>query len=154
MMAVPLTLAEANRLVARWHRHHRPILGHRFSIGAQVDGQVIGAVIVGHPAARHYDQHLIAEVRRLVTNGHRNACSFLYQRAARAAKEMGFVAIQTYILESETGVSLRACGWTRIAVSPGGRWRDDRRHGQMVLVDTGDAGPTEPKVLYKRDLVR
>lgn len=28
---VPLTLKEANELVAKLHRHHRPVVGHRFS---------------------------------------------------------------------------------------------------------------------------
>lgn len=51
------------------------------------------------------------EVTRCCTDGARNACSFLYGAAARASTHLGFTRIQTYILDSETGVSLKACGW-------------------------------------------
>lgn len=33
MRVVPLTLKQANKLVAELHRHHKPCVGHRFSIG-------------------------------------------------------------------------------------------------------------------------
>jgi len=47
---VPLHLKEANELVARWHRHHRKVVGHKFSIGVQgEDGEIHGAAIVGMP---------------------------------------------------------------------------------------------------------
>lgn len=50
---VPLELAEANRLVAQWHRHHQPSQGHRFSLGVMDnDGTLHGAAIVGRPVAR------------------------------------------------------------------------------------------------------
>lgn len=32
--AVAIDLAEANAFVERVHRHHRPVVGHKFSIGA------------------------------------------------------------------------------------------------------------------------
>ena len=111
MRAIPLTLAQANDLVARLHRHHKPAQGHRFSIGAKVGETLVGAIIVGRPVARAVDQYVIAEVTRLVTDGTANACSFLYARAAQAAKAMGFESIQTYTLVSEPGGSLRASGW-------------------------------------------
>jgi hypothetical protein len=112
MRAVPLTLAHANDVVAELHRHHKPVRGHRFSIGAEHDGKLVGAVIVGRPVARAVPQYEVAEVTRLVTDGTKNACSFLYSRAAQAAQAMGFAYIQTYILEDEPGVSLRAAGWS------------------------------------------
>ena len=43
MNLVPLTLAAANDFVAAHHRHHRPVVGHRFSIGAQDGGVLVGA---------------------------------------------------------------------------------------------------------------
>ena len=113
MIAKPLTLAQANALVEKLHRHHKPAQGHRFSIGAFLpDGTPVGAVIVGRPVARMVDQYAVAEVTRLVTDGSKNACSFLYARAARAAQAMGFTRIQTYTLPEEGGASLRASGWT------------------------------------------
>ncbi len=50
MIAIPLTLAEANDLVARLHRHHDPVVGHRFSIGAKLGDDLVGAVIADHGA--------------------------------------------------------------------------------------------------------
>ena len=115
----PCTLDQANKLVALWHRHHKPVVGHRFSIAAEKDGEVVGAAIIGRPVAPKTDQYRTAEVTRLVTNGHKNACSFLYGAAARIAREMGFDAIQTFILDDETGMSLRAAGWSFVGMSNG-----------------------------------
>ncbi len=112
LRVVPLTLAEANALVAKWHRHHKPVIGHRFSIGAAVGDEIVGAAIVGRPVARMRDDGLTAEVTRMVTNGHPNACSLLYAACWRAWRAMGGTRIGTYILSSETGTSLRAAGWT------------------------------------------
>jgi hypothetical protein len=120
--SVPLTLAQANDLVARWHRHHKPAHAHRYSIGALKHGRLVGAVIVARPRARLTPQYEVAEVVRLVTDGTRNAPSFLYARAARVADEMGFFKIQTFILESESGDSLRAAGWVFDGWSGGGTW--------------------------------
>jgi hypothetical protein len=48
----------------------------------------------------------------------------LYSAAARAGREMGFERIQTYILaDEETGVSLRASGWSCEGVAGGGQWK-------------------------------
>jgi hypothetical protein len=132
----PLTMKQANKLVSDLHRHHKPVHAHRFSIGAEYDGKLCGAVIVGRPVARMCDPYLDAEVVRLVTDGTKNACSFLYATAARIAREMGFKRIQTYILDTESGVSLLASGWKREQESSGGDWnrkgvgRDNRRTDQ------------------------
>jgi hypothetical protein len=52
---IPLNLDEANELVRKWHRHHRPALGHKFSIGIAEEERVCGAAIVGRPVARRLD---------------------------------------------------------------------------------------------------
>jgi hypothetical protein len=108
---VPLTLAAANDFVAAHHRHHRPVVGHRFSIGAQDGGVLVGAAIVGRPVARHLDDGFTAEVTRLVTDGTKNACSMLYAACWRAWRAMGGHRLITYTLASESGESLRAAGW-------------------------------------------
>lgn len=139
MRAVPLTLAQANELVASLHRHHKPVRGHRYSIGAEKDGKMVGAVIIGRPVARMVSQYEVAEVTRLVTDGTKNSCSFLYSRAAQAAQAMGFRRIQTYILEEEPGTSLRAAGWVLDGVSRGGDgWtsRAGRRTDQPTCAKT------------------
>ena len=120
---VPLTLNQANSLVSDLHRHHKPTQGHRFSIGA-IDcfGELVGAAIIGRPVSRNVDPYNVCEVTRLVTDGTEHACSFLYGAAARIAKEMGFSKIQTYILESELGTSLKAAGWVYESNTAGGNW--------------------------------
>lgn len=136
--ARPLTLAQANALVSQLHRHHKPTRGHRFSIGAYAGDAAVGAVIVGRPVARMVDQYAVCEVTRLVTDGTRNACSFLYARAAQAAQAMGFARIQTYTLPEEGGVSLRASGWecegTTSHHAVGWQSREGRRDDQPTCV--------------------
>lgn len=131
----PCSLSQANDLVSRLHRHHKPVTGHRFSLAAvlverQIDGslrsQVVGACIVGRPVARGLDPYLTAEVTRLVTDGTKNACSLLYSAAARVAREMGFREIQTYILSTEPGTSLIASGWRRGQETPPKDWNQSR----------------------------
>lgn len=123
---VPVTLAEANRFVALHHRHHRPVVGHKFSIGAS-DGGLRGVAIVGRPVSRHRDDGLTLEVTRLCTDGAKNACSMLYAAAWRAARAMGYERLGTYILASEDGTSLKAAGWRFVHSSKGGSWSRDER---------------------------
>lgn len=134
LRTIHLELKEANELVAQWHRHHKPVQGHRFSIGCfdDVRGEVVGAAIIGRPVARYVDQHQVVEITRLVTDGTQHACSFLYGAAARAAKELGYKKIQTYILESEPGTSLKAAGWEMEVISAGGDWNCAVRTGRRT----------------------
>lgn len=121
---VPLTLKQLNEFVQTHHRHHKPVQGHRFSLGAvNAEDELIGAVSVGRPVARGCDPYATAEVTRLVTTGAKNACSFLYGAAARICKLMGFRKIQTYILDSEPGTSLKAAGWVLEEITAGGQWK-------------------------------
>jgi hypothetical protein len=124
MRVIPLELAEANRVVAAWHRHHKPVVGHRFSLGViDDDGVVRGAAIVGRPVARLAGlPREVLEVTRLVTDGTKNACSMLYAAAARVGRQLGYLRIQTYILDEEPGTSLRASGWRSDGPSGGGQW--------------------------------
>lgn len=121
----PAELSEANALVARWHRHHKECQGHRFSIACiTMDGTICGACIVGRPVARLAGHpREVLEVTRLVTDGTPNACSALYAAAARAGVALGYQRIQTYILDTETGVSLRAAGWKCEGSAGGGQWK-------------------------------
>lgn len=121
---IHVELKEANEFVEKFHRHHRRIQGHRFSIGATLDDVLVGVAIVGRPVGGA-NQGQWVEVTRCCTDGTRNACSFLYGAAARAAKALGYSRIQTYILKSELGVTLRAAGWQfdRLSHPPG--WRND-----------------------------
>ena len=120
---VSLELKQANTFVELHHRHHKPARGHRFSIGCvDADGILRGACIVGRPVARAINYSEVLEVTRLVTDGTFNACSILYGAAARAGKAIGYKKIQTYILEDELGTTLKASGWTMVAMTQGGLW--------------------------------
>ena len=112
LRVIPITLEEANLMVAHYHRHHQPKIGHRFSVGVVNDkSELVGAAICGRPVSKEVDQRYVVEVSRLVTDGTYNACSILYAAAARAGKALGFHKIQTYILQEEPGTSLKASGW-------------------------------------------
>ncbi len=132
LKVIPLTLSQANALIQAHHRHHKPVVGHRFSIGCLSENGLCGAVVVGRPVARRTDQYSIAEVTRLVTDGTPNACSMLYAAAARAAKAMGYTQIQTFILHTELGTSLRAAGWQYDGESKGGDWNVPSRGGRRT----------------------
>jgi hypothetical protein len=148
MRVVPLTLKQANMLISTLHRHHKPVVGHRFSIGIRNDKcELIGACVVGRPVAREVDQYMVAEVTRLVTDGTKNACSILYSAAARAAQAMGFDRIQTYILDTEPGTSLKASGWTFEGYTSGGNWNHSWRKGRR------EDQPMSPKARWGKVFV-
>ena len=119
-------LREANEYIERLHRHHKRIQGHRFSLGARKSDTwgLAGVVVVGRPVGGQHQDDWV-EVTRCCTDGTDNACSFLYGAAARAAKSLGFARIQTYILGSETGASLKASGWQFERLSHPVGWHHD-----------------------------
>lgn len=144
---VPLTLEQANAIVGALHRHHKTAVGHRWSIGVACGNLTVGSAIVGRPVARMTPQYSIAEVTRLTTDGTKNACSMLYSACARIAKTMGFDEIQTFILQSEPGTSLKAAGWTQDpTISDGGDWNRPSRGSRRM------DQPQEPKRRWYRRL--
>jgi len=142
MKHIPIELRHANAFVQEHHRHHKPVIGHKFSIGAVHEDRLIGVAIVGRPVSRHRDDGWTLEVTRLCTDGTRNACSFLYSKAARCAFAMGYKRIGTYILKSEDGSSLKASNWRMIGERGGGRWNCNVRKRL-------DLHPREKKTLYE-----
>jgi hypothetical protein len=123
MTVKPLTLTQANAFISQFHRHHKKVQGHRFSLGAYQEDKLVGVIVIGRPVERQIPPYEVAEVTRLCTDGTKDACSFLYGAAARVAKEMGFLKIQTYILDIEPGTSLKASGWVYEGASSGGQWK-------------------------------
>ena len=147
MMLTHVELKDANEYVDALHRHHKPVVGHKFSLGAlDSSGSLCGVAIVGRPVARKTDYRTVVEVLRLCTNGHKNACSFLYSACARAAKALGYKMIQTFILEEEPGTSLRASGWEMVSMSPGGDWNCPSRGGRRT------DQPMQPKQKWVKHL--
>ena len=145
MRLVPTTLREANAFVNAHHRHHKPTTGHKFSIGCEAEGRLVGVVIVGRPVSRYLDDGLTLEVNRLCTTGEKNVCSMLYAAAARAAKAMGYQRIITYTLDNEPGTSLRAAGWTCMGRAGGKRWTGKR-------CPAVDLCPPQMKLRYEKQL--
>lgn len=124
LLAVPITLAEANAFVDQHHRHHGRVVGHIFSVACAKapEGPIVGVAIVGRPVARELQNGWTCEVNRLATDGTKNACSFLYAAAWRAARAIGYLKLVTYILDSEHGTSLKGAGFKLVAVVPGRSW--------------------------------
>lgn len=141
----PISLRDANEYVRQHHRHHKPVAGHKFSIGCEADGELVGVIIAGRPVSRYLDDGFTLEVTRLCTSGEKNACSFLYGAAARAAAAMGYKRIITYTLESENGASLRASGWICQGKAGGLRWTGKRQPKE-------DQYPAQMKLRYEKQL--
>lgn len=107
----PISIAKANAYVEEYHRHHSIKTGCKFAIACYDGDDLHGVAICSNPVARNADDGLTLEVARCCTDGTYNACSILYGACARIAKNMGYRKIQTYILETENGSSLKASGY-------------------------------------------
>ena len=124
----PIALDEANAFVSRYHRHHGKVQGHKFALALNDGTEIIGVAIVGRPVARLLDNGLTLEVTRLcVKVGFPDACSMLYAACWRAARALGFKRLITYILKSESGVSLQAANWRLVGECGGGTWNRESR---------------------------
>lgn len=122
-----MDLKSANAFVAVLHRHSDPVVGHKYSQGAVLNGQIVGVAITGRPVNRIRDDGWTLEVTRLCTDGTKNACSFLYGAAARACFALGYRRIGTYLKKSENGASIKAAGWRLVAEVKGRSWSCESR---------------------------
>ena len=125
---VPCTFSEASAFITEWHRHHRPPVGHKFSVAlADEAGKVRGVATVGRPISRRLDDEWTLEVTLVATDGCANATSALYGACRRAAWAMGYRRLITYTLPSEGGASLRGTGWSCVGEVGGGSWSRESR---------------------------
>jgi hypothetical protein len=118
----PITLRQANACVERWHRHRRCVRGGIVALAAVCEATVVGVAILGRPVARRLQDGHTVEVTRVATDGTPNACSFLYGAARRAAAVLGYSRVVTYTRRDESGSSLRAAGFERVATVRGRSW--------------------------------
>lgn len=139
---LPCSLKDANAFVSQHHRHHRPVVGHKFSLAVSDGESICGVAIVGRPVSRMLDDGVTLEVTRVATDGTKNACSALYGAARRATFALGYKRLVTYTLESEGGGSLRGAGWKVIGTADGGSW--SRQNRPRI-----DKHPTEPKLRWE-----
>ena len=145
MKAVPMELKDANAYIDKYHRHHKHVAGDKFRVACEEDGEIVGVIQVGRPLSRMLSDGKTLEVLRCCTNGKPNVASFLYSRAARIAKEMGYEKIITYILEGERGTSLKASGWECEATEcGGGTWSRPNRHREETQITLFGEEPKYP----------
>ena len=130
---MPCTQDDANAFVLAHHRHHDPLrVGYVFCVAVAVTcafgiSEVRGVAIIGRPAARLNWDGWTLEVRRLATDGCPNACSALYAAAWRACRALGYRRLITYILETETGITLDAANWKCVGEVDGRSWNTPSR---------------------------
>lgn len=126
-----MSLREANSFVERFHRHNRPTVTHKFSLGLLHQGRLVGVAIAGRPVARMLDDGLTLEVNRVcVREGFPNGCSKLYARVKRIGQLFGYESIKTYTLKSESDSSLKAIGAVPEKDVPPGVWVRAGRPGK------------------------
>lgn len=140
----PITLKTANCYVKSYHRHHNGTVGCKFAIGLYENEELIGVAICGRPVSRFLDDGSICEINRLCTRGDENACSMLYGACSRIAKDMGYKRIITYILKSESGVTLKASNFICDGEAGGTHWTGARNKDQKI--------PCEMKTRWSRQL--
>jgi hypothetical protein len=124
---VPVDKTKARQFVTEWHRHNEApsAMQVSFAVGLEADGELVGVMTAGRPVARMLDDGYTLEVNRTcVRDFHRNANSRLYGSCARAAKALGYRRLVTYTLQDESGVSLKASGWTMVADIGSRTWSD------------------------------
>ncbi len=115
---VPITFKAASLFVKTLHRHNKPPRGHKFSIGIEDKGVLVGVAMAGRPIARSFDNGFTLEVNRTCTDGARNANSMLYGAIRKAGFAMGYTRLITYTQGTECGASLKGAGFIKVKEIP------------------------------------
>lgn len=110
----PVTFKQAREFVKALHRHNKPPVGHKFSVGCFEGAQLVGVGIAGRPVARALNDGLTVEVCRTCTDGTPNANSMIYGALRQAAWALGYRRLVTYTQADECGGSLRGAGFVRV----------------------------------------
>lgn len=115
LVALPTDQAEAFAFVGLHHRHLKDVLlpGCRYALAIARDGEMVGAAVMGRPIAQKTSAKpgIMEIARTCVLAGVMGGNSKLYRMCSNIAAELGYWKIQTFTLESESGVSLRAAGF-------------------------------------------
>ncbi len=139
---VPITQKEAQAYIKKHHRHHNASVGSVFQIAVAQGDKIVGVAMVGRPVARHLQDGWTLEVNRCCTDGTKMACSMLYAASWRVAKNLGYLKLITYILDTEKGKSIYAAGWEKVGERGGGSWNTKSR-------PRVDINPTQKKIMFK-----
>ena len=153
----PISLRDANKFLIQHHRHHKAVVGCKFAISIRQNDIIKGVAICSRPVSRHIDDGNTLEISRVCVQDFVNVCSMLYGACARIAKYMGYSKIQTYILVSEPGISLKASGWLMEADNVGGKqWNSSgkmkRTNTNVDLFGTEEKYPSELKQRWVKHL--
>ncbi|MHC4379403.1 MAG: XF1762 family protein, partial [Planctomycetota bacterium] len=145
-------LKEANRFIGMHHRHSNPLKAWncKFTLGVAIQNRLVGVAIIGRPVNRHLDDNMTLEIRRLTTDGAKNACSFLLSRCCDVVFSHGYSRIITYTLDLESGSSLKGSGFTiSHKTKSKGNW-DKNRHGNLkqTKLDGREIIPTNNKICW------
>ena len=114
---VPASLQEANDYLAEHIRQYRPMHGCKFSVGCALNGEIVGAAIVG----RCRDDAQAVQIDRIFSTGSRAAYGMLYGACARAAQALGYWRIAAFLPEHRPDSALRAAGWKRVESETDGK---------------------------------
>ena len=139
----PITVKQAQLVVARTHRHLKKVQGGLFAVSV-VDREAMNACkpfirgvgIFGNPARVWQGTGRGVVLRCAVDEGVPNACSMIYGALCRAAKALGYREAWTYTLPEEPGTSLRASGFEEMGLTDGGEHgRESRPRAPAVRPD-------------------
>jgi len=126
---VPMSLSDAQEFVRIYHRHHKPPIGHKFSIGFSINGDIVGVEVVESPKARGANDGRTLEITRICTTDWTpsNVVSKMTSAVLKAAFALGYKKVITYILESEDGSSIKASGFRFDKIVRGRSWSTPSR---------------------------
>ena len=128
---VPASLQEANDYLAEHIRRCQPMRGCKFSVGCALDGELVGAAIVG----RCRDDAQAVQIDRIYTTGGRAAYGMLYGAAARAAQALGYWKIIAFLPADRPDSALRAAGWVRAdSVDTNRKWASKTLRYERLLI--------------------
>jgi hypothetical protein len=123
----PITATEARRFINEHHRHNEApqAVAVSFAVGLHDGQQIVGVATAGRPVARALCDGFTLEINRTCLSGEvGNGNSRLYGAICRAAKALGYRKVITYTLHDESGASLKAAGFERVADIGARSWRD------------------------------
>ena len=125
---IPCTITKAKEFINEHHRHHKAPQGALFAVGLSDEfNKLVGVSIIGRPVARKSNDGFTAEITRLCTLGHKNACSMLYGASQRASRNLGYKRLITFTLNEEFGSSLKASNFKLVGTTRGGSWSSPSR---------------------------
>lgn len=117
----PVGREVARAFVAAHHSHHRAHTGHRISLGAFVEGELVAVVVLGNPSAPELEDGETWEITRLCCGPRapRFAASRLIGRATRLGLAAGLTLLVSYTRIDEPGVCYLAANWIPAALVHG-----------------------------------